>query len=185
MRGTNAEGQPFPHQAEIIEPDMSLKYRVGGRPGIAGCIRREAIEKAERAILALSKDYINVARGQIAEIMARFNYVRDDIAKQANINPPITGEGVASYLMEIAMIAREIKGQARSCGYDLLTEVAESLYGFVAVRRQVNARQIAFIEAHIDVLQHIVTYDLRGNGGDISRELLNTIVIARRKLEQK
>lgn len=171
MTSGNIEGHSA--DVEIIPPDMTLKYRVGGRAGTVGVIRKDAIEKAERAIERLSTDYISYARGQIAEIVARGNFLHDRDDDQATI------------LTEISMISREIKGQARSCGYDLLTEVTESLHVFLNHRKTIDARMLEFIRAHIDVLQHIATYNLKGDGGVIGRELLSTINTARQKLETR
>ena len=157
---------------EIIDADMSLKYRVGGRPGALGHIRREAIEMAERAVELLSNNYINVARGQVVEILARMNVIHQ------------TPKECSGALMELSIISREIKGQARSCSYNLLTQVAESLYNFVSKHKSPDRRDIEFMDAHIAVMQHIINHNLRGDGGEIGKELLKTITVAHGKLDR-
>jgi len=158
---------------EIIDADMTLKYRVGGRPGTVGHIRREAIEMAERAVELLSNNYIDVARGQVVEILTRMNVIHKT-PKECN-----------GALMKLSIISREIKGQARSCGYNLLTQVAESLYNFVSKHKNPDRRDIEFMDAHIAVMQHIVNHNLRGDGGEIGKELLKTITVAHGKLARE
>ena len=167
------ESEEFVSDSEIIDADMTLKYKVGGRPGMPGYIRKEAIERAEKAVLLLSNTYIDVARGQVVELVVRMNKIRE--------NP----SDCAGPMMELSMICREIKGQARSCGYDLLTQVADSLYDFVSKHKKLNRRETEFIDAHIGVMQHVVAHNLRGTGGEIGKELLTTITVARSKLAKK
>lgn len=164
------EGAEPEKKVEVIPADINLKLKVGGRPGRRGEIKAEAIKNAERAIKKVGENYIEVGRAQVASLIGHFAAVRS--------NP----EDAKDKIMQVAMTAREIKGQAKTCGYTLLTNVAESLYRFLADRKSLGPKELAFAEAHLGVMQNVVAYDLRGDGGAVGTELLQSLAVAKQKL---
>ncbi|MBV6633918.1 MAG: hypothetical protein KI792_12910 [Alphaproteobacteria bacterium] len=157
---------------EVIPAQGDLKMRMGGRPGRRGRISEEVIENAERAIGKLGDNYIEVARSSVATLIGQFNAVKQPEC------PDLPGA-----IMQVAMTAREVKGQAKTCGYDLLTEVANSLYKFLSEREALTPLEIKFAEAHLGVMQNVVAHDLRGNGGPVGTELARSLAVAKQKLD--
>jgi HPt (histidine-containing phosphotransfer) domain-containing protein len=156
---------------EILPADIDLKLRMGGRAGRRGSIKQDAILQAEKAIEKVGEKYIEVAQSHVAALIGQLIKVK---RSPRDNNDALT---------ELAMTAREIKGQAKTCGYSLLTQVADSLYRFVADRKALTERQLAFVEAHIGVIQNIVAHKLRGDGGAVGAELLRSLAVAKAKLE--
>ncbi|MEO0393380.1 MAG: hypothetical protein AAF213_09040 [Pseudomonadota bacterium] len=165
----NAPGDPA--DVEIIPAEIDLKLKVGGMPGRKGAINEEAIQRAEKAIERVSVNYLEVGRAQVASLIGQFAGVK--------ANPSDAG----SAIMQVSMTAREIKGQAKTCGYNLLTDVAESMYRFLSDRSSLTPKQIAFVDAHLGVMQNVVAHDLRGSGGPVGTELLRSIAVAKQKLD--
>ena len=155
---------------EVIPADINLKMKMGGRPGRRGQISADAIAKAEKAVKKVGENYIEVGRSQVATLIGQFAAVR--------ANP----KDARSAITQVAMTAREIMGQAKSCGSSLLTNVAESLYKFLADRSSLGPKEMAFAEAHLGVMQNVVAHDLGGDGGPVGKELLQSLAIAKQKL---
>ena len=163
-----AEEQP---EVEIIPAEIDLKLKLGGMPGRRGEIKEESIERAAKAIEKLGMNYIEEGRSKVATLIGQFAGVK--------ANP----EDAGSAIMQVSMTAREIKGQAKTCGYSLLTDVADSMYRFLSDRKSLTPKQITFVEAHLGVMQNVVAHDLRGNGGPVGTELLKSIAVAKQKLD--
>ena len=163
-----AEDEP---QFEIIPAEIDLKLKLGGMPGRRGEIKEESIQRAAKAIEKVGLNYLEEGRSQVATLIGQFAGVK--------ANPDDAG----SAIMQVSMTAREIKGQAKTCGYGLLTDVAESMYRFLADKTALSPKQITFIEAHLGVMQNVVAHDLRGNGGPVGAELIKSIAVAKQKLD--
>lgn len=157
---------------EKIPAEIDLKLKVGGRPGRRGSIKQEAIRNAEKAITQFGDRYLDVAQGQVASLIGQYARLKAAVEEHAPLH-------------ELAMIAREIKGQAKTCGYGLLTQVGDSLYRFLTDKKHLSSKQMAFVEAHIGVIQNIVAHKLSGDGGPIGQELLRSLAVAKHKLDHE
>lgn len=158
-------------KVEIIPAEIDLKLKLGGMPGRRGEINNDAIQRAEKAIEKIGMNYLEEGRSQVATLIGQFAGVK--------ANPSDAGAAI----MAVSMTAREIKGQAKTCGYHLLTDVADSMYRFLAERKSLSPKQVIFVEAHLGVMQNVVAHDLRGNGGPVGTELLKSIAVAKQKLD--
>lgn len=85
----------------------------------------------------------------------------------------------ADGLAEIFRSAHELKGQAGSFGFDLLTDIAASLCKLVHRLKatEANTWRAPAIEVHIRSLVLVAKGKIRGDGGALGRQLLEQIAI--------
>ena len=152
---------------QFTPASRDLQRKVGGPKGQFGKFKLEAAQSKinERA------------EAFMAEIQVHVTTVREAFK---NLDQ---GDGAnAEAANDIAMAAREVKGLAGTFGFDLLTQIGDSLYEFAADLKKLDGKRIELIGAHIDAMELIVQNKITGDGGDIARELLSTLGIATDKL---
>ena len=79
----------------------------------------------------------------------------------------------------IAFISHNLKGQAAPPVYPLLTEIAQSLYRFVASDKSPVPKRLDVVEAHARALEIVVARRICGDGGENgkkSRDALDAAV---------
>ena len=67
----------------------------------------------------------------------------------------------------------ELKGQGGSFGYDLISQVGDSLKKFTDSRSEANPRDVEIIAAHVDAMRVVMVEDIRGDGGDVGRAIVD------------
>jgi HPt (histidine-containing phosphotransfer) domain-containing protein len=118
----------------------------------------EALARAEAAVAALSDDYLAWVRADLARLAGAVAALRDAGAPCR----PAAAEAVFA-------IAHDIKGQAGTFGYPLLTRLGAELC------RQVRAAamaDLAPIEALAAAMAQVVAHGLTGDGGAAGAALL-------------
>ena len=124
---------------------------------------KEKIAQAEAAIAALTDQYIPVLKSEIRRL--------ESLAAEARRRPG----GNGALMLEIYRIAHNIKGQGGSFGFHLVTDIGASL---CEVTREPGARdggEIDVIDRHLEAMSFVVSEDLRGDGGDAGRRILEKI----------
>ena len=152
---------------EFTPASRTLQKKAGGPKGQFGKFKLEA---AEAKIAERSDAFLAQMDGEISALRAAYS----EIAQQDTAD-----EKAAS---DIAMRAREVKGLAGTFGFDLLTQIGDSLYEFATELTALDAKQIELMGAHIDAMELVIQNKITGDGGDVARELLNTLGIATDKL---
>jgi len=125
---------------EIISPSFRLKEKTG-RGGFSPL----ALQRAERAIMALTGVYIEKA---ISDITA-LRRLADDLSEQDENRQ-------GAVLRQIAQAAREIKGQGGTFDFSLLSRIARSLYEFTSTLTHVDIRRSGIVMAHVDAMELII-----------------------------
>ncbi len=91
-------------------------------------------------------------------------------------------ESAAKQLEVIEGTAHDIKGQAGTFDYPLLTLIAESLCDMLRAADTIEDRQIGLVAAHIDAIGVIVGGRIQGDGGEMGKQLLSRLQTAVRKV---
>ncbi len=118
---------------------------------------------AEAALREINGNYEALVRGDVRRI--------DDAISRAERSPL-----AASKEMEvIAFISHDIKGQAATLGYPLLTAIAQSLYRFVESDKSPVPKRLDVVEAHARALETVVAHRIRGDGGENGKKLLDAL----------
>ncbi len=119
----------------IKRPNTLAKVKTGsGRVEPDG----QAIQRAEAAIKKIGEDFSKWAPGDLEEMDKALAAARTDPDRQEE------------YIMQIFRRAMELKGQGGSFGYDLISQVGDSLKKFTESRSEASPRDVEIIAAHVN-----------------------------------
>ena len=144
---------------QIITPPNTLLKAKTGNGRVAP--DSQAIERAEEAIKTIGDDFATWAQSDFDEL--------DKALAAARANPDQQEE----YITEIFRRAMELKGQGGSFGYDLISQVGESLKIFTENRSEANPRDVEIIAAHVDAMRVVMVDDIKGDGGEVGRAIVD------------
>ena len=157
---------PDNNKCEFFSPPNTLIAKVGGP-------------------LKLDPRLLAKAEAQVAELKLSFgDWVEADLDRLTIALGKLKDRSgsAAENLEVIEGTAHDIKGQAGTFDYPLLTLIAESLCDMLRGADTIEDRQIGLVEAHIDAIAIIVRRRIQGNGGDMGKQLLSRLQTAVRKV---
>jgi len=125
--------------------------------------RADRLAQAEAAINALKGEYAQEVEADVAQLTDMFTSVN-----RTNTAP--------NALEELFGIAHNLKGQAGSFGYDLITSIAASLCDLVrGMTGAATARDLKAIEQHVVVLGRVVEKGIVGTGGETGSKIVQSL----------
>lgn len=144
---------------------------VGLAPGNAA-ISPEALEKAEQALSKMSEDYPDWVSSIVVKLQEQHGRCVD--------SPEMRRE----CFEEINHMAHDMKGQGGTFGYPLITNFADSLYGFTIQRPgEITDNQIELVKGHLDAMRAVIRGRVSGSGGEIGQSLTDGLAQAIEKYE--
>lgn len=158
----------------IVNPPNSLKERAskGG-----GKKFDDMVASGDQVVEESHGDYRKVAESDLSDlrwILDRIKTSPDDIEAQIDA---------------MFRIVHDMKGQAATFGYPMVTNVAGSLCRFVDRIRESGgtaaenvARLSEIIRLHVDALRLLLTHDMKGAGGPTEAKLLGGLAAAGEKI---
>ena len=144
---------------QIIQPPNNLLKAKTGSGKVK--LDTDAIQRAESAIEKIGQDFPNRAQTDLDEMEKALGAARQNPQQQED------------YLMQIFRRAMELKGQGGSFGYDLITQVGDSLKKFTEGRSEAKTRDIEIIAAHVNAMRVVMVKDIRGDGGEIGQAIVD------------
>lgn len=76
---------------------------------------------------------------------------------------------------EINHLAHELRGQGGTFGYPLITNFGKMLYDITKQGRRDDDPAVEIVKAHVDAMREVFRLQIKGDGGDIGRQLLDTL----------
>lgn len=150
-----------------------LKEKTAGLAPGKTTISQEALEEAEKALNKMSEDYPDWVSGLIVKLQEQHGRCVD------------TPEKRHEFFEEINHIAHDMKGQGGTFGYPLITNFADSLYGFTIKRPgEISDNQIELVKSHVDAMRAVIRGRVSGDGGEIGAELSKSLDEAIAKYEE-
>ena len=147
-------------QFQVIKPLSNLQSKI---PMTGGLSEEDSLVAAEEALKDIKENFEVALREDILKI-------RDAISKA--INTPSVIEDAIS---EINGISHDIKGMAATFDYHLLTHIAHSLCRFILSSKPETQMRHTVIKAHAKAMETVVSHSLKGEGGEVGRELLDIL----------
>ena len=128
------------------------------------------------------QDATAAAEAALAEIQQNFGaWVGEDL-DQAKAALERTRAAAPESRMKVARDiytgAHNIKGHAATFGYQLVTDIADSVCRLVKSVDSVTPEVLALTETHLDHLANIIANELTGDGGEDGRALLAELIRA-------
>lgn len=148
-------------KARLIKASEELRRRaVNFQHGQDLVLGDEMRRRLEQVILDASPAFEQ-------EIRDRLNDMRRQLAG-------LNGDafGVVFLLPPLHDLAIDIKGMGGTFGYHLLTDLAKSLESLLAQVELPTTSECDLIAVHIDAMYMLLMQHIRGQGGDLERQLL-------------
>lgn len=151
-----------------------LKEKTAGLAPGKTSISTDALEAAEKALNKMSEDYPDWVSGLIVKLQEQHGRCVD------------TPEKRHEFFEEINHIAHDMKGQGGTFGYPLITDFADSLYGFTIKKPgDISDNQIELVKSHVDSMRAVIRGRVSGDGGEIGAELAKSLEEAIKKYADK
>lgn len=120
-------------------------------------------------------DLIRAAEAEVAALAESFTvWVKEDLEKaeaefdRAKARP---GENEDD-IRKIFTVCHDIKGQAGSFGYSLMTQIGGSLCDAIREGGGADEERLKVIEGHLKAMKFIVDREITGDGGEVGQKLL-------------
>ena len=143
------------NQVEYINPPNLLKFKVSG----GGPLDSATLAKADAAITALGEDFPTRAKSDLERVLDSLERARTDV------------DGRKEHVAEIHAIVHELRGLGGTFGYVLVSRIGNSLCRLIEVIDAVDDMSLKVLQAHVDALRAVITTRMKGDGGDLGREI--------------
>ena len=153
-------------QHRLIKPPNMLRLKI---PRTGGPSMEQMAADAAAALREIKDKYEAVVQADLRKI--------DDAISRAIKTPTTTGDA----LKEIFGICHDIKGQAATLDYPLLTAIARSLCRFISTSESAASKGIDVVHVHSKAMAIVVGQKIRGDGGDNGKQLLDSLDSAVKK----
>ncbi len=154
-------------EATLHMPSINLKPKV---PSTGGPDLKDIVENAEKALANMEGDYEIWVSEDIRQINEYLDQAKNDKDK------------LSISVKEIHAIGHNIKGQAATFSYPLLTATAKSLCHFIQETAEIAGKRLDLIEAHVDTLRMIILQGMKGSGGMEGQALVSALENAVQKI---
>lgn len=146
-------------RAQLVEPEEHLGEIV--TEGGPGAVNSETLQRAKQVVEGMAGSYAIAARSSLEALAAAY----------AALNSK--GSDNAAELIAVFEIAHEIKGQAGTFKFELMTVVANQLCQFIdGLDGSGDRKAVEVVGLHVDALQMILAQDLKGDGGKAGQSLV-------------
>lgn len=150
-QGTSTAGETA---VGIINPPNFLKNKVRIAPGLL----EDVLARADKLIAALQGEFAAGTEIRIQKLA--------DVYQQWRL--PETREAA---IRDFRRLAHDLKGEAGTFGYDLITDIAD-LFGDY-LRETPTGRQTAeAVKSYVDTFQMVWSQRITGDGGEAGRQMI-------------
>lgn len=129
----------------------------------------DLIAAAESKIADMEGDYADWVRESIEEMNKAHRTMSDD---------PSSFE---QQMATINRVALELRGQGGIFGYPLMTQFGKSLYETTVPGADPSTQLLELIDAHNDLIKVVMNQKIKGDGGPVGHELMNSLAEAKKK----
>lgn len=150
------------HDHQVVHPPNILKAKIGGRISFDAA----AVARAEAALEELKDEYGECIRDDLAALTAGLEAARAEPSK------------AGAQLEAMRRRAHDVKGQAGTFGYSLVTDIAGSLESLLRRVDRSDRRHLDLIHTHLQAMTVVVREGIEGEGGVTGRELYQRLQTA-------
>lgn len=146
---------------QLITPPNLLKAKVG-KAG-AGGIDPELIKRAEGVIDTMGDDFSESVTNEITRLMQLAQDLEDDPSKAEKVHK------------KARRIGHDLRGQGATYGYDLISDLASSLYRYTDQLYSFAELSPDVLRAHGDAMRAVIKNQVKGDGGAVGIDLVKTL----------
>ncbi|HUA54660.1 MAG TPA: response regulator [Candidatus Sulfotelmatobacter sp.] len=130
----------------------------------------ELLKAAEQQLDRMEGDYSDWVRGTVKQLSDAYDKaMADDRARVAMV-------------AQINRISHDLRGQGTTFGYPLITVFGNSLFDCTVKIEKVSDKLLEFVRAHIDGITAVIRERIKGSGGAIGAELVESLERTRERL---
>ena len=148
-------------KVKVERPPNRLASKV---PKTGGKTLQQAVADADRAIQRLSKDYDK--------------HLAEDMAALGNYMVAVKSAPTTANLKTLFRLVHNMRGQAATFGFPLITEVGRSLCLYLLETEDESEVNVGLIEQHVNALRVIYREKIEGHGDRLSREVVDALMKA-------
>jgi HPt (histidine-containing phosphotransfer) domain-containing protein len=138
---------------EIIENPSKLLEKVG--PGVGP--NHLAVERANNIVEQMKAAYEARLENEIEELLAAYANMRED------------GDFDLDRLHDLA---HEIRGEAGTYGYQLVSEIGKLLCEYLTPIEKISTTNVLIINEHLKAMQTVVAQQVKGAGPEVGRQIV-------------
>ena len=155
-------------RAKIFTPKnpVKLKAKLGG----PYAVDFNTLERAEEAIAAMTPQYLDWVKKDLANIEAFYKELRSSDNKSKET------------LNHIFLVAHDMKGQGGTFGFDLITTIGDQLCRIIDKIELIRDEELETIEVHIDAMKLVIKDKMVGDGGTDGAKMLKGLGKVSRKI---
>lgn len=155
-----------PMKPQIVNPPNLLRDKVSG----SGPISEDMLKRAEVAVEGLSAQFDALLQTELEKLSALV---------EEGVQEPSRRPEIAQSIFEIT---HDVRGQAGTFDYPLITRVGSSLCRFTDGLEGCAERELEVIRLHIEAMQAILASSLRGDGDAVGEQIADGLEAAVRKV---
>ena len=144
-------------KAQFIQNPNSIKSRV---KVVHGKDANDLISMADQSVKKLAGEFGNILKENVRELTEQ----RPLLGKNDKREDAIEA---------IRRVLHDLRGQAGTFGYPLVSSVADNTVRFIDKMREPGAVEGNIIGMHLDALTVIATNDMKGDGGAAGKQLID------------
>jgi len=154
MSAQGQQKQPF---KVVRVPDLISKRAILDGPNAVNVKDLDRLDA--EFVKKLSVNYLTFFRDDLEDLKAAFSALGDDRENKAKIDVLYT-------------MSHDIKGQAGSFGYDLITAIADLLCSSIEKMESIGDKQLEVIGFHVEAMRIAEMKKMKGMGGPAGEKLL-------------
>jgi len=128
------------------------------------------LDRAETALGQMADQFDALMAAEIGKLQALHETGLDDPSRRTELPK------------EIFEVAHDLRGQAGTFDYPLISRVGTSLCHFTDGLESCDERALEVIGLHIDAMQAVIAGSLRGDGGAVGQEIASGLEKAVQKV---
>jgi hypothetical protein len=151
---------------QIVTPPNRLRQKVAG----SGPISPEMLSRAKEAVASLAPVFAELMAKDVERVCALYAEGLADPTRRLEI---------AKAIFEVT---HDLRGQAGTFDYPLITRVGSSLCRFIENLQECDDACFAVIGVHVEALDGVLRNAIRGDGGPLGREIAAGLEAAVKKV---
>ncbi len=145
-------------KVEFIDNPNPLRAKVKVKSGVDPS---ELIAKADESVRKLGDEFEAIFDESVKELVSAMAEVRE------------SGMTRERGLIRMRKLLHDLRGQAGTFGYPLVSHVGDSACKFIDLTEDVTATEVEVLGMHIDALKAINQAKIKGDGGPVGQELMS------------
>lgn len=166
LRSVNPNAKAF-----MFKLPNRLREKIAGIGRGPLIVDPQLLQQAEQQLDRMEEDYSDWVRGSIQQLYEAHRSGRT-LDPRKRIVP----------IQAINSIAHDLRGQGSTFGYPLITVFGRSLYECTLNISEASDQLFEFIRTHIDGINAVIRDKIKGEGGQLGKELVASLERARDRL---